>query len=150
MTAIDPSMAMNPSKSPSPPITADTIDFEPVSLDSARAALDELPEGVAVLLDHVPGYWEKVRRAPLATDRALHGRAMAWVSELPDSVRPRVTCERYPRVVNAIADAWHDLEGRDKVFEHLLNDRRRGRRGFPIDVEREISALCLYASSLPR
>ena len=150
MTLIDPSTAMSPSKNPYAPSASGTLEFEPVSLDSARAALDELPSGVTAVLDHVPGYWEKVRRAPLATDRALHGRAMAWVSELPDSIRPRLTCERYPRIVNAIADAWHDANGRDKMFEHLLNDRRRGRRGFPIDIEREISALCLYASSQPR
>lgn len=137
-------------KHPYTPSSSGMMDFEPVSLDSARAALDELPAGVEVVLDHVPGYWEKVRRAPLATDRALHGRAMAWVGDLPPNLRPQATCERYARIVNAIADAWHDPEARENVFEHLLNDRRRGRRGFPIDVEREISALCLYASSLPR
>ncbi len=150
MALIVPTIAMSLPKRPYTPSPSGMMDFEPVSLESARAALDELPPGMEVVLDQVPGYWEKVRRAPLATDRALHGRAMAWVSELPEGVRPRVTCERYPRVVNAIADAWHDREACDGVFEHLLNDRRRGRRGFPIDVEREISALCLYASSLPR
>jgi hypothetical protein len=124
------------------------MEFEPVSIDSARAALDELPEGMARLLDSQ--YWEKVRRAPLATDRLLTGKAMGWVSELPDQLRPRATVDRYARIVNALAAAWHDEVGRDKMFEHLLNDRRVGRRGFPPDVERELSALCLYASSLPR
>lgn len=124
------------------------MDFEPVSLDSARAALDELPADVASLV--APTYWEKTRRAPLATDKALTGRAMEWVGKLPEELRPLVTCDRYARIVNAIAVAWSDAQARDKMFDHLLNDRRRGRRGFPIDVEREISALCLYASGLPR
>lgn len=124
------------------------MDFEPVSVDSARAALDELPEGMAALLNNQ--YWEKVRRAPLATDRALTGRAMEWVGRLPEDLRPRVTCDRYARIVNALAAAWGDAHAREKTFEHLLNDRRRGRRGFPVDVERELSALCLYASTLPR
>ena len=124
------------------------MEFEQVSIDSARAALDEMPADVASLIDR--GYWEKVRRAPLATDRALTGRTLALLASLPEGVRPLLTSERYPRVLNAIAQAWHDLEGREKVFEHLLNDRRVGRRGFPIDIEREISALCLYASGLPR
>lgn len=123
------------------------MEFEPVSLDSARAALDELPECMAVQLDTT--YWQKVRRNPLATDRALTGSAMAWFGDLPDEIRPRITCDRYPRIINALAAAWHDGHGREKLFDHLLNDRRRGRRGFPIDVEREISALCLYASCLP-
>ncbi|MDP1691594.1 MAG: hypothetical protein Q8L49_06530 [Burkholderiaceae bacterium] len=125
------------------------MDFQPVSIDAARAALDELPSGVARVLDSVPGYWQKNRRPALATDRALTGRAMDWTVQLPKNTRPVVTTERYPRIVNAIADAWANPEARTDLFDHLLNDRRVGRRGFPIDVEREISALCLYASSLP-
>jgi hypothetical protein len=97
----------------------------------------------------VPGYWQKNRRAALASDRALTGRAMDWTVALPQNIRPLVTTERYPRIVNAIAEAWLDTKERSQLFDHLLNDRRVGRRGFPIDVEREISALCLYASSLP-
>jgi hypothetical protein len=123
------------------------MEFEPVSIDSARAALDELPAGMALQLSNQ--YWEKVRRAPLATDRLLTGKAMGWVSELPAELRPRATVDRYARIVNALAAAWPDEEARDRLFEHLLNDRRVGRRGFPPDVERELSALCLHASTLP-
>ena len=97
----------------------------------------------------MPGYWQKNRRLPLPSDRALTGRAMDWSTQLPENVRPLVTAERYPRILNALADAWSDSNERTQIFDHLLNDRRTGRRGFPIDVEREISALCLYASSLP-
>ena len=125
------------------------MEFQPVSIDAARAALDELPSGVERVLETVPGFWQKNRRAAIATDRALTGRAMDWTVQLPESVRPHVTSERYPRIVNAIAEAWPDPEARTEMFEHLLNDRRVGRRGFPTDVEREISALCLYASNLP-
>lgn len=139
-------MAANPQKyTPNP---SGLMDFEPCSVDSARASLDELPSGVDVMLNKIPGYWERQRRAPLPTDRALTGRAMSLLSELPEQVRPKVTMERYPRIINGIAGAWSDPHARDKMFEHLLNDRRRGRRGFPVDVERELSALCLYASSL--
>ena len=131
------------------PSAVGTLDFQSVSIDSARAALDELPSGVERVLDAMPGYWQKNRRAALATDRALTGRAMDWSVQLPQNIRPLVTTERYPRIVNALADAWPDSDARTELFDHLLNDRRVGRRGFPIDVEREISALCLYASSLP-
>jgi hypothetical protein len=124
------------------------MDFEPVSLDSARAALDELPADVALHVD--PAYWQKTRRPPLATDKALTGRAMEWVGKLPEDLRPLATCDRYARIVNAIAATWDNGPAREKMFDHLLNDRRRGRRGFPIDIEREIAALCLYASGLPQ
>jgi len=129
------------------PSESGLMEFEPVSIDSARASLDELPEGMARLLDDQ--YWEKVRRAPLATDRALTGKAMAWLGDLPEQLRPHATIARYARIVNALAGAWHEVHARDKMFEHLLNDRRVGRRGFPPDVERELSALCLHASALP-
>jgi hypothetical protein len=75
---------------------------------------------------------------------------MKWLAELPEDLRPVVTMQRYARVINSIVDAWPDPDNRDEVFENLLNDRRRGRRGFPIDVERELSSLCLFASMLPR
>ena len=120
-----------------------------MSIDAAREALDELPTGVASVLETVPGYWPKNRRPPLATDRALTGRAMEWIGRLPTALRPQITTERYPRVVNVIAEAWDDAAARADMFDHLLNDRRIGRRGFPIEVEREISSHCLYASSLP-
>jgi hypothetical protein len=124
------------------------MEFEPVSIEAAREALDEIDAAMASMLS--PEYWAKVRRKPLATDRALTGRSMKWLAELPEDLRPVVTMQRYARVVNSIVDAWTDPDQRDDVFENLLNDRRRGRRGFPIDVERELSALCLYASVLPR
>lgn len=124
------------------------MEFEPVSIESAREALDEVDAAMATLLS--PEYWMKVRRKTLATDRALTGRSMKWLAELPEEVRPVITMQRYARVINSIVDAWPDPEHRDDVFENLLNDRRKGRRGFPIDVERELSALCLFASMLPR
>ena len=130
------------------PRTSGLMPFEPVSIDEARAVLNELPTDVARVLESVPGYWQKNRRPPLATDRALTGRAMHWIGQLPEDLRPNVTVARYARIVNAIAYAWPDPHTRAEMFDHLLNDRRIGRRGFPIDVEREISALCLYASSL--
>ena len=142
---------MSPPKPPDKykPRSSGMMDFEPVSLASAKRSLDELPIGLERAFNAVPGYWEKVRRRPIGTDRALTGTALDWLIELPDNLRPHVTNERYPRVVNAIALSWPDSEERTELFDHLLNDRRTGRRGFPIEVEREIAALCLFATSLP-
>lgn len=124
------------------------MDFEPVSIEEARAALDEIDAAIASLVS--PEYWAKVRRPTQPSDRALTGRAMKWLGELPAEVRPEVTMQRYPRVINLMVDAWGDPEARDHVFDDLLNSKRKGRRGFPIDVERELSTLCLYSTALPR
>jgi hypothetical protein len=99
------------------PRSSGMMEFEPVSIDEARAALDEIDPSITALVG--PEYWTKVRRKTQPTDRALTGLSMTWLAALP-------------------------------AFDDLLNSRRRGRRGFPIDVERELSALCLYASALPR
>ena len=125
------------------------MEFDATTIDAARAVLDEIPPDVAKVLESVPGYWRRNRQPPLATDRALTGLAMDWVVQLPAHVRPYQTTERYPRVINAIARSWPDAKARTETFEHLLNDRRIGRRGFPIDIEREIAALSRYARTLP-
>lgn len=124
------------------------MDFEPVSIEQARAAMDEIDAAIAALVS--PEYWTKVRRAPQPTDKALTGRSMDFLAALPEEVRPQVTMQRYPRVINALVDVWNNPDLRDEAFDSLLNDKRKGRRGFPIDVERELSTLCLYASALPR
>ncbi len=125
------------------------MEFQATTLDDARAVLDEVPPDVAKVLESVPGYWQRNRQPPLATDRALTGLAMDWIVQLPAQLRPYLTTERYPRVVNAIATSWPDAKLRAQTFDHLLNDRRIGRRGFPIDIEREITALSRYSRTLP-
>ncbi len=131
------------------PTPSGLMEFEVVSIDEAREVIDALPPDVARVLESVPGYWQNNRRPPLATDRALTGRALEWLGRLPEDIRPHLTVLRYPRVINMIAGAWPVSAHRSDVFDHLLNDRRIGRRGFPVDIEREIAALCLHASSLP-
>jgi hypothetical protein len=130
------------------PRSSGMMEFEPVSIDEARAALDEIDPSITALVG--PEYWTKVRRKTQPTDRALTGLSMTWLAALPAELRPQITMTRYPRVINMLTQSWPDAEEREHAFDDLLNSRRRGRRGFPIDVERELSALCLYASALPR
>jgi hypothetical protein len=139
---------MKTTQTPYVPRKSGLMDFEPVTVEAARESIEELPEGMAALLSNQ--YWEKVRRAPLATDRLLTGRAMEWITQLPPPLRPNATTDRYARIVNALAAAWTDPLAREQSFEHLLDGRRRGRRGFPPDVERELRILSRYAATLPR
>jgi hypothetical protein len=74
------------------PRSSGLMEFEPVSIDEARAALDEIDAAMASMLS--PEYWTKVRRKTLATDRALTGRSMKWLADLPEEVRPVVTMQR--------------------------------------------------------
>jgi hypothetical protein len=100
-----------------------------------------------------PGYWERRRRPLLATDRALTGRSLEWMMQLPPPLRPKTMCDRYPRIANSISETWSDTNASLTLFEHLLHDRRSGRRGFPADVQREIEVLCehrIHLASVPR
>jgi len=131
-------MPAPPPKSAPPP---GAIDFELTDFEDARRSLDELPPGVVEAQRLRAGDWSATRRKPLPTDRALTGAAMDWVIGLAPTLRPHATCEQFPRVINAIAQAWPDVAYSLQVLEHMINDYRGGRRGFPVAVQHELQAL---------
>ena len=132
-------MPTNPSDQ-SPP-AFDALEFELTDLSDARHALDELPAGVMTAQTLAPGYWLERRRKPTATDRALTGAAIDWLLRLPERLRPTATCERFPRIVNAIAASWAQPAERDALLDNLLGNGRSQRAGFPLQVRTEIEAL---------
>ena len=125
----------------SKPLPPGTIEFEPTDFGEARRALDELPAGIAEVQRLRSGDWESQRRKPVPTDRALTGGAMDWVIGLPQALRPKTTCEQFPRVVNLLAESWGDPRYSVQVLDHMINDYRGGRRGFPASVLAELNAL---------
>jgi len=133
---------MTPYQPAAAPIAqADAIEFEIIDFAAAREALDELPTGVAKVPTLVPGYWEPRRRKLLPRDRALTGPTIDWLLALSSALRPHALCEHYPRVANALAQAWPRADGRAQMLDALLADERGGRQGFPPDVRREIESL---------
>jgi hypothetical protein len=128
-------------ESPKSPAPLDALDFEITDFDEARRALDELPAGLAQMQQTTPGFWDQKRRGPLPSDRALTGTAMDWVVSLPAPIRPHSACEQFPRVVNAIAESWDDVPLCTRVLDHMINDYRGGRRGFPATVQAELGML---------
>jgi hypothetical protein len=126
-----------------------SIDFEITDFDMARRALDELPPGVEAMQRLNSQHWESQRRKPLPTDRALTGEAMDWVVTLPPALRPHTACEQFPRVINAIAASWREIGFSLQVIDHMINDYRGGRRGFPDAVLKELNALYLHQQSQP-
>jgi hypothetical protein len=137
---------------PKKPASLDALEFEITDFDAARRALDELPPGVAEVqrLNSGFGAWEGQRRKPLPSDRALTGEAMDWVVQLPAALRPHSTCEQFPRVANALAASWSDVSFSMNVIDHMINDYRGGRRGFPVAVQAELQALHAYQAARAR
>jgi hypothetical protein len=126
-----------------------TIDFELTDIAEARAAHDVLPPGIEQFERRQnPKLWQERRRRLLATDRALTGRSLEWVMRLPTALRPLALIDHFPRIVNSLSASWDDIEESLSVFDHLLNDRRIARRGFPAGVRLEIEALCEHRVEL--
>jgi hypothetical protein len=86
--------------------------------------------------------WSEVRKARPAD--YLLPASQKWLEHLPHDVRPLALAMQFPRIVNLVAMQWHDRRACAEYFEELLIDRRGGRRGFPTDVQRELSRLRNY------
>ena len=118
------------------------LEFELTDLDEARRILDteSLAQfDVAALVP--PGHWEKLRRPKLPTDRALTGRAIDWLLGLPATLRPQNLSLQFPRITNALAEAWPEAKRCQAALDALLCDGRKGRQGFPFEVHQELLAL---------
>lgn len=132
-------MATSMSKPP------DSFDFQLTDFDEARRALDELPPGVGEAACLEPGYWEARRRKTMPTDRALTGSAIDWLLALPSDVRPKIMCDKFPRIVNQIATYWNERAYAAEALKYLLIDERGGRRGFGQEVDAELHRLLDHA-----
>jgi len=86
--------------------------------------------------------WSSVRKARPAD--YLLPASQKWLEHLPHDVRPLALAMHFPRIVNLVAIQWHDRRACAEYFEELLIDRRGGRRGFPAQVQRELSGLRNY------
>lgn len=123
-------------------LPADSFEFELTDFGSARQALDEPPPGVKEAVNLMPGYWEARRRKPVPSDRALTGFAIEWLLSLPSEIRPKAVCDKYPRIVNQMAERWGNHDRMADALMKLLDDDERGnRQGFPEDVAVELRCL---------
>lgn len=129
--------------------TPESFEFELTDFDEARHALDEPPAGVREIANLTPGYWEARRRKTLPSDRALTGVAIDWLIALPSDVRPKALSDKFPRIVNQLAQWWSDRALAIEALKHLLADERGGRKGFAQEVADELSRLLDYALETP-
>ena len=121
----------------------DALDFEPTDFSVARRALDELPAGLEAARQARAANWERRRRPPLPSDHAIAGKTVDWILKLDPNARPHRLAEATPRIVNALADRWHDPVAAAAYVTDLLIDRRGRRRGFPPEIKKELVMLHL-------
>ena len=120
-------------------MSGDDIVFEKVSIAEARAVLrgpDVIPKA--------DDEWADKRCKPLPSDLMLMSDTELWLSHLPQRVKPAYLAEKFPRVVNKIFNVWRRPEACLKIFDELMMDERGTRRGFPLEVAREITNLRVY------
>jgi hypothetical protein len=75
---------------------------------------------------------------------ALAKTTLVWLERIPPRERPQQLMTQFPRIANAISEAWPRPANCQKYFGELLIDHRGGRQGFPAEVLFEISSLKNY------
>ncbi|HEV8314188.1 MAG TPA: hypothetical protein VGQ23_14060 [Burkholderiaceae bacterium] len=88
--------------------------------------------------------WARVRAPARMRDAELSMKARNWLERLPDEMRPRELCTRFPRIANQLAACWDDIGLIDHLLQDLLIDRRGGREGFPAEVIKDLALLYEY------
>ena len=119
-----------------------SLEFEKVSVDDARKALEGPPKSEAK--DKAAPV---VRRGP-DVNPALLDATVAWIAELPYTVRPTELAQRFPRIANSIAELWPRVDRCEQYLDALLVDQRGDRKGFPMSVALEIASLRSYYTEL--
>ena len=114
------------------------FEFEKVSVDDARKALDETGAG-AYAVRKEPENWQAKRTA--TPPEPLSSETTAWLAELPEGVRPKQLALRYPRLANRLCETWGTPAKCEHLLDDLMIDRRGGRKGFPLPVANELASL---------
>lgn len=84
-------------------------------------------------------------RHPLEKDDIeLSSAGAAWLAAIDEATRPRQLASLFPRIVNRMAKLWRMPLQMDRCFEDLLTDSRGNRKGFPLGVLMELTALKDY------
>jgi hypothetical protein len=74
----------------------------------------------------------------------LNGEALRLLVKLDAKVGLQELSAQFPRVLNRIADVWHNPQQADRCFDELLLHSRGVRQGFPQAVISEIASLRHY------
>ncbi len=83
-----------------------------------------------------------------ADAQTLRPETERWVSQLPESVRPRRLPIEYPRIANELAGVWGKAKGCTACLDQLLIDRRGERSGFSNEIALELAVLKDYVETV--
>lgn len=96
----------------------------------------------------MPDASETMRRPLQPSDVHLNSQAEALLTSLPPGVAPAALAERFPRILNRIADTWATPSALIDYLDGLLRDDRGNRQGFPFDVAVDIMHLTSHCESM--
>ena len=116
------------------------LEFEKVSVADARKALDGAPKAEDKATTVVRG---GVDANPVLLDATV-----AWMTELPYTVRPTELASRFPRIANSIAELWRRVSRCEEYLDSILVDPRGDRKAVPPAVALELTALRAYYAEL--
>jgi len=74
-------------------------------------------------------------------DKSLDANGKMLLDKLPEDIRPKVTAEKYPRVVNKLGTLWKRPDEFVEYLDELLVDKRGKRKGFPLSVALELASV---------
>jgi len=76
----------------------------------------------------------------MAIDPQVHARILAQLGPAYAHAYPKILEEKYPHVLEKIANLPNSVE-MERFFEDLMLTQRSGRQGFPVEVFGELMAL---------
>lgn len=117
----------------------ETFTFEKVSITEAIAAKKEDEAPPKQDID-----WSRRRQPLLPSEIKLQNETCTWLVALPAHVRPLHLARKFPRIANKLAAEWARPVNCDKIFEELMIDHRGTRKGFPVEIAKEITELRAY------
>jgi len=71
------------------------------------------------------------------------GEALRWFLRGHDDLYPRVLAERFPKLLQRLAENWLDKAAMEELFAELMISDRYDRQGFPPEIATEIMLLNL-------
>jgi hypothetical protein len=120
------------------------LDFEKLTVDEAKQEKQRpFEQSVAKASPADPA----TLRAPQHPEKAQDD-TIRWLATLPEHVRPVELTRKFPRIANKIATLWRRVARCEEFLDELVVDRRGGRRGFPMVIAQELTALRRYYAVL--